>query len=392
MAELSRRVLHARRHVDVALDSAQVEQGLARLSRRIVERQRRKRAASVAALACLVGLVWFAWLREPAPLVVATADGSVASALVADTTLALSHESADEVVLELANGASHFEVARKPTRRYRVRAGAVTVQVLGTAFDVQRAPGRVLVRVQRGAVQVAWPEGTTVLLAGAERWFSERAARPAQPQASSTSAPAALERDIVQPEPVIATALDVSAAAEPLAPTAPAARARSKTKVRTRTVRTPPPVQPTAWRELARAGKHREAFASLGTAEVDDLDGLLLAADAARLSGHAREAMAHLTRLVDRYPQDVRAQLAAFTLGRLALYELGEPRLAARSFARAHALDPAGELAADALAREAEAHHRAGDRAEARAAAERYLVRYPNGAWHKQLSSYLTKR
>jgi transmembrane sensor len=152
------------------------------------------------------------------------------------------------------------------------------------------------------------------------------------------------------------------------------------------------PLPQPAWRELARAGKHHEAFDSLGAAEVEDLDGLLLAADAARLSGHTRAAVDHLTRLVERYPHDARAQLAAFTLGRLALYELSQPRLAARHFARAHALAPAGELAADALAREAEAHYRAGDRAEARSAAERYLARYPSGPRRKQLSSYLRER
>jgi transmembrane sensor len=143
-----------------------------------------------------------------------------------------------------------------------------------------------------------------------------------------------------------------------------------------------------AWRALARAGKHQEAFGSIGKQPVEDLAGLLLAADAARLSGHPREAVSYLEHIVQRYPASPSAPLAAFALGRLALYELKQPALAAGSFARAYTLDPKGPMAEDALAREAEAYHLAGDAQRSKRAAERYLERWPNGARRKELARY----
>jgi transmembrane sensor len=148
------------------------------------------------------------------------------------------------------------------------------------------------------------------------------------------------------------------------------------------------PEQRERWRTLARAGKHQEAFGSLGKKPVEDLPGLLLAADAARLSGHPREAAGFLEQLVQRYPEGATAPLAAFTLGRLALYELKQPALAAKSFARAYTLKPKGPLAEDALAREAEAYHRAGDAERAKSAAQRYLERFPNGSRREELARY----
>ena len=88
---------------------------------------------------------------------------------------------------------------------------------------------------------------------------------------------------------------------------------------------------------------------------------LLLAGDVARLSGHAAAAVAPLSRAVTLHPGDPRAPLAAFTLGRVHLEDLGAPRDAAIAFARARELAPDGPLAEDALAREVEAWSRAGE-------------------------------
>jgi len=59
--------------------------------------------------------------------------------------------------------------------------------------------------------------------------------------------------------------------------------------------------------------------------------------------------------------------------------DLGRPGDAAAAFARARALAPAGPLAEDALAREAEALVQAGARSDARARAAEYLRLYPRG-------------
>ncbi|RMH43648.1 MAG: hypothetical protein D6689_04690 [Deltaproteobacteria bacterium] len=106
---------------------------------------------------------------------------------------------------------------------------------------------------------------------------------------------------------------------------------------------------------------------------------LLREADRARAGRRSRAAVDPLAAVVRDYPRDPRAPLAAFTLGRVWLDELGDPREAAHAFARARALAPDGPLAEDALAREAEAWARAGEAARARDRARDYLRRYPNG-------------
>jgi len=82
---------------------------------------------------------------------------------------------------------------------------------------------------------------------------------------------------------------------------------------------------------------------------------------------------------VRKYRGDVRAPLAAFTLGRILLYQLGRPAEAADAFALVRKILPAGPLSSDALAREAEAADRAGLKERARGLAEEYGHKYPSG-------------
>jgi transmembrane sensor len=111
----------------------------------------------------------------------------------------------------------------------------------------------------------------------------------------------------------------------------------------------------------------------------DDAADLMLAADAARLSGHPAEAVRPLRAVCDRHGGDRRAPVAAFTLGRVLLDELGQPAEAAAAFRKASALWPSGPLAEDALSREADAWQQAGRVDDSRAAAGKYLARFPKG-------------
>jgi TolA-binding protein len=134
-------------------------------------------------------------------------------------------------------------------------------------------------------------------------------------------------------------------------------------------------------KQVARR-EYAAAYRSLVAApEVADTsaEGLMLAADAARLSGHAAESVPYFRRLLREHAGDARAPVGAFTLGRILLAELERPAEAAEAFALARRLAPAGPLAPDALAREVEAAARAGDRARARARALEYAARYPDG-------------
>jgi transmembrane sensor len=366
--KLAERLAEASRHIDADFDADDVRHGLAGLTRRIAQRRRLKQGAAAALALGALAVGSISWLRMHEPLAGAslkTHDGSVATKLDAETALVVERDLPHEVALELERGRGRFEVTPDRKRRYRVRAGQVEVEVLGTAFEVERLAASTRVRVEHGVVRVAWRGGTSTLRAGEQGLFPPRSQSDPQTHAASSAA---------------STAVPEALAPEANGPTPQLALDE---------VREQPALARQRWRALARAGKHREAFGSLGRKPVEDLPGLLLAADAARLSGHPREAARYLERLVQRYPESAPARLAAFTLGRLALYELKQPSLAARSFARAYALDPSGPLAEDALAREAEAYHRAGDAERAQNAAQRYLQRFPNGARGSEMASHV---
>jgi transmembrane sensor len=107
-------------------------------------------------------------------------------------------------------------------------------------------------------------------------------------------------------------------------------------------------------------------------------DDLFALADIARLSGHADEAVAPLERLLELYPSNPRAAVAALTLGRIQLAQ-GRPAQAAVALTRALAIGAPAGLEQDTYARLVEAQARAGQHARARASAQRYIERFPNG-------------
>src|SRR6185503_149434 len=114
-------------------------------------------------------------------------------------------------------------------------------------------------------------------------------------------------------------------------------------------------------------------------AVAPDLEELMRSADAARRAGRPAQAIPYLRRLLRDHPADARAPLAAFTLGRILLAELGQPSEAADAFALSRRLAPRGPMASHALAREVEAAARGGDTARARRLAAAYVADYPAG-------------
>lgn len=320
MSELARRV------ESVRLADGWTDARARAVARGMAARRRRRwiaRAAAGAAVACAVAL---AALRLGDGGVVRFADGSTARPLDARARIVARRDARDAVVAELRAGGARFEVTHDPSRAFRVDAGDVAVEVIGTTFTVERTADGVRVAVERGRVRV---------------------------RAASTVELGAGESGLFTAAPPAATA--------------------------------PPPAAAPDWKLLALEGDYDLAFRALGDGPrapdgPDPVADLLLAADVARLSHHPAAALAPLGEVVDRHPDDPRAPLAAFTLGRVLLDELGRPQAAADAFARARALDPAGPLAADALGREVEAWSRAGDTARARDRAETYLRLHPRGA------------
>jgi transmembrane sensor len=132
---------------------------------------------------------------------------------------------------------------------------------------------------------------------------------------------------------------------------------------------------------LARRGAFDEAFTELGTEgmarerAVANIEDLFALADVARLSGHPREAVSPLSEIVRRGGSQ--ASIAALTLGRVRIDQLGEPDLAAQDFERAVELGLDGPLREGALARRVEALARAGQNDRATDAARAFASRYP---------------
>jgi len=363
MSNLAKRITEAGQHAAPEWTAAREERVRARLGRRL-EQERRARLLAVAAASILLIVVGlFKWQdrvhvarnappSKPAeviaPPLLQLEDGSLVTRVSPSARVEPLEVGPGSVSVKLAEGAARFSVTPNPARTFRVLARDVAVTVLGTVFTVAIEPEGVRVGVERGRVRVEWPSGQRELGVH-ETFLVDDAART--PREGAEPAPAV-------PPP---------AAAPSAAEHTPKGRA---TAVR-------------SWRTLAQDGDYAGSLARLtmeGPGAVHDEPGdLLLAADVARLGGHPEKAVAMLQRVVSAHTKDSRAPLAAFTLGRTLLEQLGRPREAAEAFASARRFDPGGALAQDALAREVESWSRAGDLSVAHDRAEEYVSTYPKG-------------
>lgn len=281
--------------------------------------------------------------------------------------------------LALENGGVHADVVHSGQSAWRIIAGPLTVRVTGTRFDVRWSASteEFSVAVTEGSVAIAGsvvgPEravraGETLRVYVAERRLelTNTAARTAEP-----------EETVREAEPSVAAAPEATAprAAPPRAEPAPSAR-------------------PADWRELARKGSLREAFAA---AEASGFDAacesasageLLQLGDGARLAGNPGRAKQALLRLRSAFPGDARRSAAAFALGKVAFDQTRAYAEAAEWFATS--VREGGSLSREAAGRLIEARKRAGDEAGARRAAEAYLARYPSGP-HAELARSLVR-
>ena len=346
MDNLLERLERARLHMDPQWTPEHVETVRSHMWQRAETRARRRRAWGGAAVVVAAVAGWSVWPSAPINRTLRFSDGSVATVLTDDTELVVRQVEPRQIAVDLDRGSAHFEVAPNPERRFQVACGSVSVTVLGTAFTLERDRDRTRVVVDHGSVRVEWDRHSVVLGPQGQGWF------PTVPPTTTL------------PEEV-----------PYLSPARP-------TRDRTRVSRGEQ-VEESPWRALAACGEFDAAYQELQklppTAVKDEPGDLLLAADVARLSGHPNDAVPPLERVINEYSADPRASLAAFTLGRVLLTQLGEPRKAALTFGRARTLAPQSSLAEDALAREVEAWSTAGDPERARECAEQYVEKYPRG-------------
>ena len=304
--------------------------------------------------------------RDPRMREVQFRDGSIAFLASAETRFNVLTAEDREITSELLAGAARFEVSKRPSRLFRVLAGATSVEVLGTTFELERRAERLRVRVLEGRVRVVWASGQRELATDDEGMFPPDV-NPEQPTANTARVrptPSHEHRPRHRHDHVEATESPDRRPNTEL-PTTPHAAV---------TAAVPQPIA---------------APAVESQRDEDQLAAILRRADDARAQGRSVDAARALREATANGAGDPRVPLAEFRLGRLLLEDLSQPRDAAAAFARARALAPNGPLASDALAREVEARAASGDKESAKTLAREYLAHYPNGshaAWVRRWS------
>jgi ferric-dicitrate binding protein FerR (iron transport regulator) len=340
------------------------------------------------------------------------------------TRMDLGHQSraqvtrADEqrVAVRLDHGALRADVKQRRAAAaqlttWDVEAGPYQVTVLGTRFRVRwDAPGgALLVAVNRGRVRVTGEgldSGGVLLTAGQQLQVDRRTSRyTVAPVASASGADSVGERGapprVTAPDPGSVTASDSApdvrvagvpqdSADSPTARPARISRRPGASAARPDTARTTP-----AWQRLLRQGRHADAVRAAERVGIARLAATLPAgplwrlATAGRIARRGATAQALLEAYRRRFSHSTNAHTAAFLLGRVAMELRGQPARAARWFRRYLRDAPTGPLAEEALGRYVDACRRAGQRTEARAAARRYLARYPQGTFRRLARSVL---
>ncbi len=271
---------------------------------------------------------------------VTLADGSRVD-LGASTRARLTSARRQAIRIDLERGSLEIEATHLDGRTFVVGAGAYEVRVVGTHFAVHRDPGdQVSVKVDRGVVEVAamagGGSGETRRLGAGEQWSA-----PDGPTAVHASPP------VAPPTPAAPIA-----AVDPPSPPAQATPA-------------PAPVS-------GAAARHDETAREL----FDE-------AQRARADGRPYDAARAFDRLRRTFPQDPRAALSAFELGRLRLDALSDPRGAEEALRDAIALGPASPFREDAESRRVEALWRMGDTGGCASARAAYLARWPHGTYRR---------
>ncbi len=315
--------------------------------------------------------------------------------------------------LQLERGVATVSVRHRETTRWSVRAGPFLVRVTGTRFRVRWSPQERAfdLEVFEGEVRVSGPDTPEQAVRGGTEFrvvpqpAAEPAAEPADlklapssahgekpaapertrqvtPQASSTRPPVrALDLKLPpkQPAPVEGS---VAPGRPPTPPSeAPDAQAEHESENELEASTTEPAPEP--WTALFERGRYELALAKLSPEEIERA---LWQAEAGDLMGLGAAARHVQDRRAGYIYSVIRARFggtqaaadAAFMLARM-YFHSGAPQMAATWLETYLREQPDGRFAREAAGRLIEAHAQAEDDTGARAAAERYLERYPQG-------------
>jgi hypothetical protein len=251
----------------------------------------------------------------------------------------------DGVALTLARGSVDCDVEPRGNRPpFRVIAGDVTVEVVGTRFMVTRTPSAVRVDVTHGKVRVRAPRGEYLVTNG-QTWSSNGPIT-----ASIDPVPAAPSRTItpIEPapsEPAIDPLVEVEPPSDPAARPAPARSvAPSAEDVYAATARLEKRDRDAAAREWRRLADGRGALAARALYALADLEAN---------RAHAAQVLAAVDEYMRRFPRGAHAE--------------------------------------DMLWMRADTHNSAKNHEAARAAAADYLQRFPSGTYAAPARSIITR-
>jgi len=291
-------------------------------------------------------------------------------------------KSGAHIVLE--NGASSIHVVPRESARWQVSAGPYLVQVVGTRFDLEwGADDDVFVlRLHEGKVNLSgclFGKGRSVVAGETVR----ASCKTRQYEIATKGGAAAAGAGADAAPPGTASAVPKAESrtlAEKQTPSEPASR-----------------TSPISWKQLAHAGKYKQALEAANAAGFDSVledasaSDLALIGDAARYSGKPGQAIAAYEMLRTRFPGTSRAATAAYSLARTHFDQRGAYGEATRWFQQYLQEQPSGPLAREARGRLMESLERSGDAAGARRVAESYLKRYPTGP-HATVAKSLTEK
>jgi len=323
------------------------------------------------ALAGDVALTPGAQIDATAPRAIAMADGSRVT-LAPEARLEVLANEGDKFVTAVRRGKVGFDVRPGGPRKWIIETDLATVEVVGTAFAVERSAVELSVTVERGVVLVRGERvpGRVVRLTAGQHVEVAAAIATAPPPPAPALDRVPPVTPAIDRAPPPAPAIDRGPPPAPAIDRVPTAPALDRTPP----IVAPPPVPPPP-----------VAPPPVAPPPVD----IIARADALVAAGqHARAADALEAYLADARG-DATAGLAAFLLGRLAQDQLAQPQRAAEAFARVRAIGSPRAIQEEALVRQARALARAGRAADARAAARGYLDQYPGGARAAEMTALL---
>jgi len=248
--------------------------------------------------------------------------------------------SAHGAVVSVERGRVSFAVEHHADTRWSVRAGPFDVAVTGTAFDVQWTPDTdtFVLRLTAGSVVVRGPSADAIAL------------RPGQQ--------------------IVARVRESDARVGPIGDPDPAS---------------PAPVGSGVPEEPAPSASAPATGRTHATAPSETARGLLARAESLRLAGRHEDAAATLERLVRTFPDDPRAGLAAYQLGRIRLGSLHDPRRALEAFGFVLEHEPDAPFGEDAEAGRLEAADQLGDIEKCKRWRDAFLVARPTSTHTRQI-------